>query len=671
MKVTEIKYKNLLTMVIPVAIGFAFHWFIFGFDIVNPLNISWLNRDDTLQAYLGWEFFRNSPWSFPVIGLSPDYGMELSGSIVYTDSNPLMAIIFKIISPLLPAEFQYFGIWILICCILSSVALWKIFSLYTKSAAIISFSTALVLFTPSWIFRIGHINLMSHFLILFSIYLALKRNNKNECAKWCLLIVASCFIHFYIAMMVIIIWGSSVIARLIKRQNDRVNIAYEVALVFLSLGISLYVAGYFAVKSVSAGGYGAFNNNLLSPLMASGWSYLINIPHIGTTGFEGFNYWGLGFIFIFTVSIPLFFKLARSESPGERFITFSLSAIAFILISTTNHVQIGGLDFTIPMPSGLLDKLSIFRASSRFFWPITYFSIISSIILTIKYRSRFVASIIVVLSFTAQAIDTHNGYNRETFYFFNQPMFQSKMTGKGWDSIIKDNPKIRYYPFINQGEHWKDISLIAHKMNARTDAIYMARVDDKKAEALNNETLDKLSSGSYDNNTTYIIGDRYIGIVKLKEGDSLFKLDGLNVLAHGLKGCRDCIRIDNSNSERYILTEGWFGFDGNGSWSNGSKASAKMLINNDSKFIKLTFSSFVTQSHPYQRVIVSINNKKIYEFESRSSSLEEKDIEIPSYVERGLVDITFDFPDAISPKLAGAGIDTRVFSIHLNSISVE
>lgn len=70
--------------VAPLLIGILFCGAIYGFDILNPENVSWLLKGDALQAYTGWEFFRSTSWSLPVIGLSPNFGMEVSNSIVYT-----------------------------------------------------------------------------------------------------------------------------------------------------------------------------------------------------------------------------------------------------------------------------------------------------------------------------------------------------------------------------------------------------------------------------------------------------------------------------------------------------------------------------------------------------------------------------------------------------------
>lgn len=71
-------------IIIPVIIGFCFFCFIFDISILNPINVDWQTRSDALQSYLGRQFYRHSPWTFPIIGLSSTYGLEIGSSITYT-----------------------------------------------------------------------------------------------------------------------------------------------------------------------------------------------------------------------------------------------------------------------------------------------------------------------------------------------------------------------------------------------------------------------------------------------------------------------------------------------------------------------------------------------------------------------------------------------------------
>ena len=65
-----------------------------GLEKINPANISWLfeARMDWSTHYLGWAFFRDADWTFP-LGSIPQYYYPMGTNIGFTDSIPLMAII--------------------------------------------------------------------------------------------------------------------------------------------------------------------------------------------------------------------------------------------------------------------------------------------------------------------------------------------------------------------------------------------------------------------------------------------------------------------------------------------------------------------------------------------------------------------------------------------------
>lgn len=89
-----------------------------GKPSLDVTNISFMLDGDPAQHWIGWEFFRHTPLLQWPIGNNTAYGIGLNNSIVYTDSIPLFALFFKLISPLLPETFQYTGIWIATCFVL-------------------------------------------------------------------------------------------------------------------------------------------------------------------------------------------------------------------------------------------------------------------------------------------------------------------------------------------------------------------------------------------------------------------------------------------------------------------------------------------------------------------------------------------------------------------------
>ncbi len=96
------------------ALGIVVFLLLYGPSTLDVTYDSWIYNgyveEDIIQRYAGWLYYRAAPWSWPLTvaeNLSQPYG----ASIVFTDSLPLAAAFFKLLGPLLPATFQYFG-WI-------------------------------------------------------------------------------------------------------------------------------------------------------------------------------------------------------------------------------------------------------------------------------------------------------------------------------------------------------------------------------------------------------------------------------------------------------------------------------------------------------------------------------------------------------------------------------
>jgi hypothetical protein len=118
------KTGHLEWLLVPALWGLGVFYMFTGGSILNPSFTSWIWRMGPYPqtGWLGWQFFRQTPlWQWP-LGSLPNYGAGLDSSLLFTDPIPLMALIFKPFSPWLPAEFQYFGLWVLICCPLQDAA---------------------------------------------------------------------------------------------------------------------------------------------------------------------------------------------------------------------------------------------------------------------------------------------------------------------------------------------------------------------------------------------------------------------------------------------------------------------------------------------------------------------------------------------------------------------
>ena len=103
------KYRWPLTGALLGALVFVV---LYGVRVLDPTCVDWILNDpspDPSQHYLGWVFYRRSAVRLPYIGANYSAVYPFRTSIVFTDSIPLLAVLGKLLGPLLPARFQYFG----------------------------------------------------------------------------------------------------------------------------------------------------------------------------------------------------------------------------------------------------------------------------------------------------------------------------------------------------------------------------------------------------------------------------------------------------------------------------------------------------------------------------------------------------------------------------------
>ena len=118
-------------------VGVLFFGAQFGFSTANPLATDWIWHGvthDTAQHHIGWEFFRADSTGGIINGLAYPEGLP----ITFMDGIPLLALPLKLFTGILPANFQYFGLWALVCYVLigalGAVLMRKIwYKIFTKN----------------------------------------------------------------------------------------------------------------------------------------------------------------------------------------------------------------------------------------------------------------------------------------------------------------------------------------------------------------------------------------------------------------------------------------------------------------------------------------------------------------------------------------------------------
>ena len=701
----KVRDKRLIDLLLPIGIGLAIFFTIVGPRVLRPDNLAWLVHSDQAQAYLGWAMYRQAPWSFPV-GLNPAYGMELSNSIVYSDSIPLLAIPLKAIEPLLPQPFQYFGIWFLLCFSLQALFSWRLASIATESVASRVLVVLLFLLAPPMLARLGvHMALTGHFLILAALYLALAPKSHGHRLAWAVALVASALVHAYLLAMVAALWTASLVDRSLRRDAPAKRIAIEVAITALVVGIAMWQAGYFTVyEGIVGKGYGQFRMNLLSPIDSSGWSYVLRDFPEGAGDYEGFNFLGLGALFL-VVSAA---SLALSGVPGlgaalKRHSVLLCALVGMALFSLSNNIGVGAQSLVVDVPTWAQRAASLLRASGRLFWPVFYAMIFLSVWIVCRSLRPRAAFVFLAVAVMLQLVDTSAAWLDLRTSLMRQPAprFETGLRDDFWTQAAKTYKKVVWMPPEALSPKWLPVAAFAAENGLTTNAVYLARMDQSAIDAALERAYEKISSGSFSNDTLYVLDDSLVLAAALSANpmvDLLAKVDGLTVLAPRWKECVRCrsdvsevhlkdllpARVDarrfavGSGAEGNVfLSFGWSKREDWGVWSDGSRA--EVVVPNSGRLSSVVLEGralIAPPRVPAQRVAVSVNDMAVAGVLLRESDDAQITVRIPEAIRMDanahpILRIVLTFPDAARPSSLGLSDDPRLLGFGLRYVSLE
>lgn len=387
---------------------------VYGVRILNPTYDAWLLQGgDTTAHYVGWEFYRMSDWRFP-IGLMDRICYPNSVSIIFTDSIPVFAVLFKLLSPLLPETFQYFGWWALLCFMLQGAFSANLIYLYLQKPGTgkkttrklcprfidgdKAFALAGSLFfvlTPVLLMKMFmHTALASHWLLTASLYYARKyigfsekqimKLSKGQMARWGILGMLCGSIHIYFIPLCGIILSGFLLVRVIRDKKILPSFLTGMSFCAGAVGTVLALGGLSHDHQWDAGGLGQFSFNMNGFFNSMGWSRWFPLLSSYGEGFgEGFSYLGVGIFILLLIGVLNgswnFFRNFRNSGNRKKF-SMSMDVWGYIfivlicvLLSASHKFALNGnYVFEIPYPRKIVSLWGIFRASGRFIWPVIY-----------------------------------------------------------------------------------------------------------------------------------------------------------------------------------------------------------------------------------------------------------------------------------------------------------
>lgn len=360
---------------------------IYGVNILNPAYDDWLlGQGDLTQHYLGWCFYRRADWVFP-IGLTNNLAYPSYTSIIFTDSIPLLAVFFKVLSPFLPETFQYFGWWGILSFALQGYFSAKILHEFLAGKMEILIGTIFFIVSPLVIERMfRHTALGGHWLILMAIYLFVRHrkdypNWRRTTLYWGGLGALIAAVHLYFLPMCGAFLCGYLLCSILRDKGICLKhllpgVSFTGMIVFIT-----YLLGGFSTRATpSADGLGECSFNLNGFFNEKGYSRFFDaLPMYYESQYEGFAYLGLG-IFILAAVTIIFILAETVQRRGKwlqgyfaEVLSGILISIGLILFAASPIVTWNDkLLFVLTDSSTLTNYWSIFRATGRIIWPVCY-----------------------------------------------------------------------------------------------------------------------------------------------------------------------------------------------------------------------------------------------------------------------------------------------------------
>ena len=212
-------------LVVAVIVGLLYSLIVLGPHPLNPRNVDWLPFD-TAYHYVGWELFRQDPHLHWPLTHTDRIGYPEGASVAVLDLNPLLAVVLKPLSPLLPEPCQYVGLEIVLACALQFFFALRTFRFILGPNLLgIALSSIFFLLSPPLNLRLmGHDSLSNQWLLLAALLVFLRAQRECPTAirqfviSAVLLALVSVGVNPYIAVQVLLLLIATVASLLWRRR---------------------------------------------------------------------------------------------------------------------------------------------------------------------------------------------------------------------------------------------------------------------------------------------------------------------------------------------------------------------------------------------------------------------------------------------------------------------
>lgn len=532
-----------MDILVTVGITICAYLYLFGLLSLNIYNIDFVTKGgDFTVSYLGSVFYRMDEWRWPIFthtNLAYPYGISVHG----TDGSPLLSLIFKFFHKAfgMSPEVQFVGVWMFFCYILQAIASVLIFRHAFKNKFYIVVASLFFVSAPIMITRVFvHINLMCHFIVLFTLLLYL--NNRLTKKEWIWMGVLFSFAILTCPYFLPIISGFFFILMYQKFWIEKTLSIKNLVkgLLFLAgvFGFWFYLLGMVSTEqNLASGGWRTLGLNLtalFNPIWSQSQIFNTLTPD---ADFDADNYFGFGLLILLLVSFPSVKRLFSSENLKRNY-PLALLLLGLTLFALSSQIKLGTAVVLDYKPGPLIDWLgNVFRYSGRFFWPVWY---LLAFFVIKKFVTRFPkgAFVFLPLLLIVQVWDLYPTYKSKSDFLYISPKEPLPMVSPEWDRLNKEYENIFIFA---HNENYRNMWRWAIKNKKNVNYGFLNRPS-KKTMKLVEDTKEQILSGYVADKTYfYLIDDPFMKTIEEASEHNpdvailkglIKNIDGFNILEY-------------------------------------------------------------------------------------------------------------------------------------------
>jgi hypothetical protein len=505
-------------------------WFVSLHNFL-PWNVEWLQQGGDGSAFhVSWEFYRKAPMLQWPITATPTY-IE-GANTVLVSANGIVGIPAKLVGLVFKGQFQFYGLWVAATFGLQALFSFRLLGLFIDKINMRLAACTLFVFAPTFVFRIGemsHFEIASHWLILGALYLYF--SNTRFVRNWSLLLLLSILISVYItAMLVLIFFAALAKERFVNKTVPTLrslSLAAVVPLLWLFVGFAFM--GYLNYGG-SATGTGFFRLNALAylnPAFSDLGSYSrvfeAAVPIEARGRFieeqEMFQYLGVGAL-VMLIGLAVYLVQQRKAEWWKSNSWLIGALVIMLLVAFSHRIGFAGREVVYWWPEVLKDTRQVFRAATRFGWPLYYALMLGGVVATLRVLPKKWSPAVVGAICLFNVIDVLPGVQEAHHQISAKHSAIRAQSTEKWDAMLANKSHVKVFPNFdlqvgntvpdaeNFEKNWYLLAQLALDHNMSTNFGYVSRPITEHIAREDALIQSGLSVGKLDPEVVYIIGNK-------------------------------------------------------------------------------------------------------------------------------------------------------------------